>query len=529
MARSRVLAVLAAMAVGVTLSGVAPAAAAPFPGAAPLPSAAAPTRVAASAYSDGLLRRSATIADVRTSASPTAAQRVTRVVATQDLVAQRLKATVTFAAAPTAAAKSLAVVVLGVWDGSACLPRAVLGVSSQPGGDAMGQFMTGRGETGGTFGVARGGSGTTVTLTSSAAGTFRSTKYACAYATVGSTADGSLYQSFYAENLTETYKPKLAVTGGEPVQGARAGKWTTLRLDVRNSGRGAATNVKIRAKGSGMTIKKAARNLGKIDGRSTEYGVVYKVKLKGAKSRKLTFTVTAAGGYKTTKSFTIAREPAPKKYKSLSGRFFWGFLPSNMSSSSGWDNTTMRFLNSRWVYIGDAKGRTPKCSKTTKSCKRYTYDARRGVAKIGSQKFKVTTKGFSYRVAKGEQKSSFSPATLAKKGTRIKADLVHQNWSGFCMLTCTSWTERLTMSKNGRFVWGRLSVGSWPGIGSSWSSAPPDKRGTYKVVKKGVVEMKYANGKKKRFTIAIDHDIRGKASPAGAGVLLGTTNFYHQD
>ena len=97
------------------------------------------------------------------------------------------------------------------------------------------------------------------------------------------------------------------------------------------------------------------------------------------------------------------------------------------------------------------------------------------------------------------------------------------------MISCTSWTDRLSLAKNGRFVWAHTSIGSWPGLGSYWSSAPPDKRGTYKVVKKGVVELRYANGKKKRMTIAIDHDVRGKASPAGAGVILGLTNFYFQD
>ena len=348
-------------------------------------------------------------------------------------------------------------------------------------------------------------------------------------ATVQSVDGATRYQSFYAEGMDEVAKAELGLTGGEPVQGARAGKWTTLRLDVRNSGRGAANNVRISAKGASMTIKDASRSLGTIEDRSTKYGVVYKVKLKGAKSRKITFTVTADGGYKATKSFTIARTPAPKKYTSLAGRFFWGYQPTNVGSYSGWDNTTMWFVDKKWVYVGDTRGRTPKCRTTTKTCKRYSYDAHRGVAKIGKQKFAVTTKGFSYRAAKGEQKSSFSPATLPKKGARFKADLVHQNWSGYCLISCTSWTERLTLAKNGRFVWARTSIGSWPGIGQYWSSAPPANRGTYKVVKKGIVELRYANGKKERMSIAIEHDVRGKPSPAGAGVVLGLTNFYFQD
>ena len=482
----------------------------------------------AASWADGLLQRSVTVADVMESTSPSAAQRVTRAVATQDLVAQRLKTTITFAAAPTAAASTQVFVWFGVWNGSSCSARSALAVLSRPGGATEGARLSG-GKVTGSFAVARSGSGTSITLTSAASSAFRSADLECAWVDVRSADGATSYQRFYPEALTETYKPALKIEGGEPVKGARAGKWATLRLDVRNTGRGPAKNVKISAKGASMTIKKKSRKLGTIDKRSSEYGVVYKVKLKGAKSRKITFTVTADGGYKATKSFTVARKPAPKKYKSLSGRFFWGYQPTTLSSSSGWDVTTMRFLDRRWVYIGDAKGRTPKCRKVTKACKKYSYDARRGVAKIGKQKFKVTTYGFSYRVAKGDDKSVFSPATLAKKGMKIKADLIHQDWSGFCMISCTSWTDRLSLAKNGRFVWAHTSIGSWPGLGSYWSSAPPDKRGTYKVVKKGVVELRYANGKKKRMTIAIDHDVRGKASPAGAGVILGLTNFYFQD
>lgn len=548
MARARWVSVVVAAAVALTLGGVSPAGAAPgravapaevqFPTPEAAPRAAGAvaggagvvgSAVAASAFSDGLLRRTVTIADPRESASPSASQRVTRVVATQDLVARNLKATLSFASMPTAAAPAVVIVWLGEWDGSSCSPRVALGVESRPGGPASGAHVSAAGVVSGSFGVSRADRGANVTLTSSAAGTFRDADLECGFATVQSTDGATRYQSFYAEGMDEVYKPVLGMTGGEPVQGARAGKWTTLRLDVRNSGRGAANNVRISAKGASMTIKNASRSLGTIEDRSTKYGVVYKVKLKGAKSRKITFTVTADGGYKATKSFTIARTPAPTKYKSLAGRYFWGYQPTNVGSYSGWDNTTMWFVDKKWVYVGDAKGRTPKCRTTTKTCKRYSYDARRGVAKIGKQKFTVRTTGYSYRVAKGEQKSSFSPATLPKKGARFTADLVHQNWSGYCLLSCTSWTERLTLAKNGRFVWARTSIGSWPGIGQYWSSAPPANRGTYKVVKKGVVELRYANGEKERMSIAIEHDVRGKPSPAGAGLILGLTNFYFQD
>ncbi|MBD9699172.1 hypothetical protein IGS67_06660 [Flavimobilis sp. GY10621] len=547
---TRMISALTATLVAVALAGAAPAAAAPPPDpdgladtvAAGTTSAARPlggttvggasaarsgSSAGASAYVAGLLRRTATIADARDDASPHAGQRLVKVVATQDVVGQRLRATLTFAGAPSASQNSLAVVWFGEWSGSTCVARAVLGVEARPGGATTGQHVGAAGSTG-TFPVTRSGSGTAVTLTSAAASTFRHADLECAYVVVQSADGATRYQSFYAEKLEEVHAPRLEVTGGEPVQGARAGRWTTLRLKVHNKGQGDAQKVRISAKGSGLTIKSASRSLGTVTARSNE-AVVYKVRLKGAKSRKVTFTVTSSNGSRVTKSFTIAREPAPRRYSSLAGRFFWGYQPSTMSSTSGWDNMTMRFLNRSWVYIGDAKGRTPSCSRSSTSCKRYTYDARRGIAKIGSQKFKVTTKGFSYKVAKGDAASRFEPATLPKRGTRLSANLVHQNWSGSCLLQCTTWTERLVLTKSGKFVRSRTSLGSWPGLDLFWSSTPPSQRGTYKITRAGVIEMRYANGKKKRQTIAVGHDVRGIPSAASGGIVIGLTNFYHQD
>lgn len=541
MTRGRTISMLVSAALAVSLLGAPPAAAAPPLGEAPTgrvataPVSAAPLAAAApaglaTAAPAGLVRRTATVSDVRTNASPTAAQRVSRVTVTQDVANSRLTMTATFAGTPSASASASVFVSVGVWDGSRCSPRTIMGGSSYRTGNntASGAHINAAGAVTSSYQVTRTLKGSTLTVTSGKAAVFRTSAWECAWATVLDESNGNTFQDFYAERLAEVHAPALSVSGGAPVQGARAGKWLTMRLDVRNAGRGPAKNVRITAKGSGMTIKKASRSLGTIDDRSTEYGVTYKVRLKGAKSRKIRFTVTADGGYRATKTFTIAREPAPKRYSSLAGRYFWGFLPASANASSGWDNTAMYFQDRRWVYVGDTD-RVRTCRTTTKTCKRYTYDARRGIAKIGSQKFKVTTKGFSYRVAKGEARSSFAPATLAKKGTRIKADLIHQNWSGYCLLTCTAWTDRITLAKNGRFVTGRLSVGSWPGIGASWASAPKDKRGTYRVVSKGVVELRYANGRKKRMTLAIDHDVRGKASAAGAGIILGTKNYYLDD
>lgn len=215
-----------------------------------------------------------------------------------------------------------------------------------------------------------------------------------------------------------------------------------------------------------------------------------------------------------------------KKYSSLSGRYFWGSAPVSLGDSSGWKPRAVYFLNKKWAYVGFPKnGKKPSCKKSSSTCKRYAYNKKSGIAKIGKQKFRVTNKGFTYRVKKNEGKSSFKPVALGKKGARYSAKLIRHDWSGTCAISCTATTERLQLGKNGRFVWARSSVGSWPGLGSSWTIVPPNQRGTYKVISSGRIELRYANGKKKRYTFGLMPDIRGKAS-ASEGVVLGRTNFY---
>jgi len=155
---------------------------------------------------------------------------------------------------------------------------------------------------------------------------------------------------------------------------------------------------------------------------------------------------------------------------------------------AGWINHAIWFVDEKWAYTGWAEGKKPPAHR--------------------------------------DQKLRMEPLTLPRKGARLGLDLHHQNWSGACAITCTAYTDYLTMDTGGRFVEGGFSVGSWPGLGSSWSSVPADQRGTYRVVSTGIVELVYADGTRKREVIGIQHDPSGKPNPAVAGVLLGDTNFY---
>lgn len=482
----------------------------------------------ASSYSKGLIKQRVKIADARLT-GPTPQQQLTRVDVTRDLVGRTLTAKATFKSNPTVALNSNVFVYLGTWSGNTCKARVgmVAGAASGGAGDAAGLFLSAEGTSEGSLGVTRSLSGNALTLKSKAHTKIRSSEWDCAYAFNTPSGDtSSTYTSFYAEDLEDIYKPKLSIDPGDPVQGNYKGKTTKIRVKIENSGRGDAANVRVKASGSGLSITNKSKSYSSIkSGRSQV--IEYRVKIKSGSQRTLKITATASGGYKTSKNVKVVVKPKAKKYSSLSGRYFWGFVPTSLTDYRGWETRAIYFLNSKWAYLDFPKnGKKPKCTKSTSTCKRYSYDKRTGVAKIGSQKFKVNTEGFRYKMKGDGAKAYFSPLTLPKKNARISASLVNRDWFGYCMITCTATTTWLTLGKNGRFVRAGSYAGSWPGIGSTWGGVSADQRGTYRVISTGRIELRYANGKKVRHTIGIMHDIRGKASANNEGVMLGDTNFY---
>lgn len=476
---------------------------------------------ATSDHANGAINRSARIADVNTNQWPNDGT-VVRTDVVQDLAAQRLRATVTLK--PSAADRFI-IAYFGEFSGATCHPRAAIagGVTTA---DSAGQFLPGSTN---TFAVSRSRSGSTLTLQSAAHSAFRTAEYDCSYVVVADRSSGDPAQLFYAERLTTRWQPAFTIRGGEPLQAARKGKWVSMRLEVRNTSRSAARNVTIRAAGKGLKIKPKSRNLGTIGDRTTKYGVTFKVRVaKKNKSRKLTFTVRGTGARTATKKFTIGVAPKPTKYKSLSGRYFWGFASSSATDTKGWDTQVIWFLNKKWAHFGAPKnGAVPKCRKVTKACKKYTYNRKKGIVRIAGKKAKINSYGFRYQ-AKKDKRRFYEPVTFPKKGKRFGTDLINQDWRGNCLLTCTAITTNLTLDKAGRFVRGSWSVGSWPGLGSSWATIPPDRRGTYRVIGKGRLELRFADGKRERTRIALLHNALNKPS-ATSGIVLGTKNFYFQD
>lgn len=477
-------------------------------------------------FASGATRRAARLARfVSTGANPSAAYQMTRADVSQDLVGQRLTATVPFRSTP--AADSYIYVFFGQWRGGECIRRALIAAGGNN-ADAAGTFYDGQENPTTSFAVSRSRSGSTVSISSAANSAFRTAEYDCSFALVAGPNGTPVHHGLGAESLITQFTPRLAIAGGEPLHAARPGKWVTMRLEVRNSGRADAANARITAVGKGLRITPRSRNLGTIDDRSTKYGVTFKVRVaKGKKARKLTYRVTANGA-RATKQFTIGVAPRPQRYKSLTGRYFWGFATTSATDTKGWDTEVIWFLNRRWAHFGAPRnGVVPKCRRTTKACKKYAYNRRTGVVRIAGRKAKVTTYGFTYTAPKDERRF-YEPVTFPRKGQRFATNLINNDWSGNCLLMCTATVSNLTLDRKGRFLRGSFSVGSWPGLGSSWSSIPPDQRGTYRVISRGRVELRYATGKVERTRMALSHNALNRPS-ATSGIVLGTKNYYHDD
>jgi hypothetical protein len=482
---------------------------------------------------DGVVRRTARLTEVEHAAGSTPSQQLAAVDVLVDLEAQTMTGTATLAGAPETG--SVVTVYLGTWSGNTCqMQFAVAGIPGQ----GQAQFLDGE-----AVAATATAAGNQISISTAAHPRLRTTLVECAYARVNVNAQGgALLSTAFADDLTDSYKPLLEVEPDDQVVGAKKGKWAKVRLELRNTSRGPASGVRLTAAGKGIDIRTSSIDVGEMSDRSTEY-LDLEVRLKATKPKKgkrgkkgkakdprpriLTLTATATGAAAATGRTTVVLTPRATTPKKLTGTYWWGWESTNLQSRAGWINHSIWFVDATWAYTGWAEGKKPRCSASVKGCQRYSYNPRTGKLRLGKQSVKVTSEGFAFKHPDyQDEKLRVEPLTLPKKGTRLAVDLYHQNWSGYCTITCTSYTDYLTMDASGKFVEGGFSVGSWPGLGQSWSSAPADQRGTYKVVSTGIVEMSYADGTRKRQVIGIQHDAAGKANPAAAGVVLGDVNFY---
>ncbi|MEO6867230.1 MAG: hypothetical protein ABI200_04340 [Gaiellales bacterium] len=480
-------------------------------------------------FDGGVIARTATMTRLGVAdASPSPSQRVTSVEVSQDLAARTMTATVHFAAPPTLETDSFVYAYLGRHTSAgACDGQlAIGGLAAGP--TAGGQFF----EDGDNaiHAVTRSLAGAALTLTSAPHELIRTSGWDCAFAVVRSTDTATLYQQFASEELVPVQVPVLDVSAGSSTQGSYAGTWTTIRVDVRNAGQVDARNVRVTLLGTGMAFRPKSRTIALLGSGTTKPGVRFRVKLSGARARSLKIRASApeSAARVGSAAIKIARQPRTTIPRSLVGRAYWGFEQANLHNSSGWKNHGVWFVSRRHAYIGFAtSGTLPRCRVTTRTCRPYSFDQRSGMVRLQGKRFKLTSAGFTFQTGKSAAtKVRFSPLTQPKRGTRFAADLVHKDWSGYCLISCTSTTDRIAFSRSGRFLRSSTSVGSWPGLGQAWGTAPADMRGTWRIVSTGRIQLRYADGAVKHQTIAFEQNLRGAADPAGTGLLLGSTNYY---
>lgn len=460
--------------------------------------------------------RSVTLSPTEGSA-PAGSPSVRSVRIVQDVQRKTVTVAATYSSAPGAQDPHNLTVLLGVWKGQTCDHLSSGFAVAIQGHGAAAQMVSNRASV--PTKLTRSGA----TSTATASGDSRlGGAWNCAFA---QTSKGTTFQQgFKVKSLVETVvkKAKLSTTISSADIATTPGKYAKVRVTVKNSGNADAQKTKVTLTGKGLKFAKQTVSFGTVKAGYVKTKT-FKVRLIGSKTRTVKATATAAGKLRAAANAKVLQTKRTTIPKSLTGRYYWGF---DTSYTTGWDNRAIKFVSSRWAYMGFPKKGTVACGAKVKGCVRYTYNPRTGAVKIGKNKGQVTSK----QLTLGKSKKRYSPLLTPKKGTRLKVALVHKNFHG-CManLYCTTWTDRLFLDTDGRFVRTRSSLSSSgvPGVSQVWGAGvKPDERGRYTILTNGRIQFTYANGKKVTRTIGIEQDVREKAAPQRAGLVIGDVNFY---
>lgn len=359
----------------------------------------------------------------------------------------------------------------------------------------------------------------------------RSTAINCAYTRTMANPAPPVYDTAGAVGLAIPAQPRPALQVTAPgVRKGKKGKKVKLKVRVANPSSAAAPSTVAVVTG-GKPARKTYR-LGTLAPRAART-IVVRAKI-GAKPRKVTVRASATGATTVARTI-IVRPKAPKRPKpkpkpvksgggSLAGRYFWH---TESGFGVGWVNDGLAFIDKKWAYIGFPPAGLPKCKRQTsvdggEGCARYSWNKRTGALRIGKLKGK-------YRGGMGlslDQKG-YSRLALPKPRTKLAFSLYRKDFSG-CMASpyCVTWTTYLSFDKAGRFVRSGTMLGS---IGSplttqTWAATSNSDKGTYRIGKRGLVTLSYADGKTVNSTLGIAYR-KGKPDPR-EGVMLGDENYY---
>lgn len=353
-----------------------------------------------------------------------------------------------------------------------------------------------------------------------AATDLRSGALDCAYAlTAPSDSGDSYYQTtgWVRLHIHPRPDPKLKITAPAGTL-MKPGHRKKIRIRVTNTSAVPAPRTTVRVRGGHPSHK--LLKLKTIPPHATRTARV-KVKLRRARTT-VRLLARATGATAAKRRVLLAAPITLPKGDSLTGRYFWH---TQSSTYEGWDNSGLAFVNRRWAYAGFPRKGLPKCGHQStvtgdSGCVQYTWNKHTHKLRVGRMRGSFRP-GHALSVGN----SGWTEVKIPKKGTRLKVSLHHLDFYGFYP-NITTWTDYLSMTKNGRFILSTAMIGSI-GAGSPtvWSSTSSKVKGHYTVGARGLLTLRYADGHVRRATIGLGLR-KGRANPQKAGLLIGATNYY---
>lgn len=321
-----------------------------------------------------------------------------------------------------------------------------------------------------------------------------------------------------------------------------------FKLRITNSGTRPVRAIRLSLSGTrGLAVNPSKRSIKELKaGRTLSVNVSVRANRRAPAHGRVLVTANArgAGTARLARQLRVVRGGAGQKagasVNSPAGHYFWAFEDIRVDRSS--DPIGFYFANDRFVHVGLPKGGLPNCSRANakrdsdgnieSGCVRYTFNPRSGALRIDKLRGKFTAK-------KGKSSVEFDDktyylATIPKAGSRIQTTLINRGFRGMCglILGCTTWKENLGLDNRGRFVRSRSSITSMGGAGAPFvwgASFPPDEYGTYRILGKGRIQLRFQDGSVSTETIAVQHDSKGRPDPVKEGLILDDTWFYPED
>lgn len=258
-------------------------------------------------------------------------------------------------------------------------------------------------------------------------------------------------------------------------------------------------------------------------------------------AQKLSRALAACKRVKATSSrrACVARARArfaPPPRSPLGGRVYY-YPGSDIGFTCGgvcWEGYA--FVDAKWVHRGirDENGLFPTCTARTAQgdgdgCLPYTFNPATDTGAIDGTPFKLINNRADLQVTGAG--TSYGNGSIIKPGARLALALKGISVFGSPFIGTQTVTQRwLATAPDGRFILSGLTLGS-NALGNvvevNFSSIPPDQRGTYEFLERGLVRFTYEDRRVVTENVFVLDDEKS-SDPAVTGIFLGGTQFFKE-